>query len=152
MCPIQDQDKTTVCIAFWMWSNDQKTRQNQVLTHHMALAKRFQRAKTFCLPETYHVQAHSCWEQSLHFDSEDAQCPFVTPGMEVLKMLKRRMMKRKRLVWIWNANHSVSVDFQKSWYLDSRGLDAVWLALPGRSSLYCPLHALGLWVFLLWTT
>lgn len=45
----------------------------------------------------------------------------MTPEMEVLKMLRRRKMKRKRLVWTWNADHSVSGDFQESQCLDSLG-------------------------------
>lgn len=31
MCPMQDQDKTSVCVAFWVWSSDQKVGQNQHL-------------------------------------------------------------------------------------------------------------------------
>ena len=123
----------------------------QALTHHVAFANKSEKAKMFCLPETYHVH-HSCWEQSLHSDSGDVQCPCVTPGMEALKkMPRRRRMKRKRLVWIWNADRSISGDFQESQCLDSLGQDAVWLVLLGRSSLCCPSYALGLWVFLLWT-
>lgn len=108
-------------------------------------------ARRFSLAETYPEQHPPCWGQPLCSGPGTAPAPAVTPARVAPRMPRRRRMKKKRQVWIWNADRSVSGGFQESQCLDSLGWDAVWLVLLGRSSLECPWCALGLWVLLLLT-
>lgn len=108
-------------------------------------------ARRFPLAETYPEQ-HLPWRgQPLCSGPGAAPGPAAAPARAAPRTPRRTRRRRKRLVWIWNADRSVSGGCQESQCLDSLGWDAVWLVLLGRSSLGCPWCALGLWALLLWT-
>lgn len=147
--PLQDQDKNLRSLLDV--AQHQKTGQKQNSGTNWARGNCLEGARRLSLAETYHEQHPPCWGQPLGPGSGAAPARAATPARAAPRMPRRRRTKRKRLVWIWNAHHSVSGGFQESQCLDSLGWDAVWLVLLGRSSLGCPWCALGLWALLLST-